>query len=174
MTSTTRLSAIVFTVYVFLAFYVFGASVTNSLVAYRTWRAVGAKEFPAFHQIDSALIIPFFVVFFFLLLIPLLLLFWFRPPIIPRWMVWMALFFYVVTFLSTILIQIPIQLELDKQFSLALINRLISTDLLYRRIPMAFLAGINVAMLYKVLKQSMGHQLIQQELVNSQKPLQGL
>ena len=154
MTSRSRLSAIVFTAYIFLAFYVFGAGTTNSLVAYRTWRAVGAREFPAFHQVDSALIIPFFVSFFFLLLIPLVLLFWFRPSIIPRWMVWTALFFYIITLLSTVLIQIPIQVELDKRFSLALIDRLIATDLLYRRIPMAFLAGINVAMLYKVLRQS--------------------
>lgn len=149
-----RLPAIVFTVYIFLAFYVFGGGMTNSLVAYRTWRGVGAKEFPAFHQIDSALIIPFFVIFFFLLFIPLLLLFWFRPLIIPRWMVWIALLFYLITLLSTVLIQVPIQIELDKRFSLELIDRLISTDLLYRRIPMAIFAGVNFAMLYKVLKQS--------------------
>lgn len=154
MKNRNRLSAIVFSVYIFLAFYVFGAGVTNSLVAYRTWRGVGAKEFPAFHQIDSALIIPFFVVFFFLLFIPHLLLFWFRPPIIPRWMVGVALVFYLITLLSTILIQIPIQIELDHRFSLESIDRLISTDLIYRRIPMALLAGVNFAMLYKVLKQS--------------------
>lgn len=154
MNTRNHLSAIVFSVYIFLAFYVFGGGMTNSLVAYRTWRAVGPKEFPAFHQIDSALIIPFFVIFFFLLVIPLILLFWFRPPIIPRWMVWAALLFYLITLLSTVLIQIPIQVELDKQFSLVLIDRLISTDLLYRRIPMAFLTGINFAMLYKVLGQS--------------------
>jgi hypothetical protein len=154
MNNRNRLSAIVFSVYIFLSFYVFGGGVTNSLVAYRTWRGVGAKEFPAFHQIDSALIIPFFVIFFFLLFIPQLLLFWFRPPSIPKWMVWVALFFYLITLLSTVLIQIPIQVELDKRFSLELINRLISTDLMYRRIPMAFFAGVNFAMLYKVLKQS--------------------
>ncbi len=154
MNIRNRRSAIVFSVYIFLSFYVFGAGVTNSLVAYRTWRRVGPREFPAFHQIDSALIIPFFVVFFFSLLIPLLLLFWFRPPVIPRWMVWAALSFYLITLLSTVLIQIPIQVELDKRFSLALIDRLISTDLLYRRIPMAFLTGVNFAMLYKVLRLS--------------------
>ncbi|MBC8152218.1 MAG: hypothetical protein H7Z72_04845 [Bacteroidetes bacterium] len=154
MTNRNSLSAIVFTVYIFLAFYVFGAGITNSLVAYRTWRGVGAKEFPAFHQIDSALIVPFFVIFFFLLLIPLLLLFWFRPPMIPKWMVWVALLFYLITLLSTVLIQIPIQVELDKRFSLELIDRLIATDLLYRRIPMAFLAGVSFFMLYKVLRQS--------------------
>ena len=154
MTNINRVSAIVFTMYIFLAFYVFGAGVTNALVAYRTWRAVGPKEFLTFHHIDSTLIIPFFVIFFFLLFIPLLLLFWFRPPVIPQWMVWVALLFYLITLLSTVLIQIPIQIELDKRFSLALIDQLISTDLLYRRIPMALLTGINFAMLYKVLKQS--------------------
>ena len=153
MNLRNRLSSIVFSVYIFLAFYVFGGGMTNSLVAYRTWRRVGPKEFPAFHQIDSALILPFFVIFFFLLLIPLLLLLWFRPPIIPQWMVWVALLFYLITLLSTVLIQIPIQVELDKQFSLVLIDRLISTDLIYRRIPMAFLAGINFVMLHKVLRQ---------------------
>ena len=75
-------------------------------------------------------------------------------------MVWTALFFYLITLLSTVLIQIPIQVELDKRFSLALIDRLISTDLLYRRIPMAFLAGINLAMLYKVLRQSSAWAII--------------
>jgi len=69
-------------------------------------------------------------------------------------MVWVALLFYLITLLSTVLIQIPIQVELDKRFPLALVDRLIATDLLYRRIPMAFLAGINFAMLYKVLTQS--------------------
>ena len=138
MKNRNRLSAIVFSVYIVLEFYVFGAGMTNSLVAYRTWRAVGAKEFPAFHHIDSALIIPIFVSFFILSFIPQILLFWFRPPVIPRWMVGVALLFNGITLLSTVLIQIPIQVQLDSRFSMDLINRLISTDLIYRRIPMGF------------------------------------
>jgi hypothetical protein len=104
MNVRNHLPSIVFSVYIFLALYAFGGGMTNSLVAYRTWRAVGPREFPAFHQIDSALIIPFFVIFFFLLLVPLCLLLWFRPPVIPQWMVWVALLFYLITLLSTVLI----------------------------------------------------------------------
>ncbi|MEO7984114.1 MAG: hypothetical protein ABI688_08530, partial [Bacteroidota bacterium] len=69
-------SSLLFSVYILLSFYVFGGGIVNSLVAYRTWRAVGPTEFPKFHEIDSSLIIPLFVVFFFLSFIPQILLFW--------------------------------------------------------------------------------------------------
>lgn len=157
MANKNKISTIVFSVYILLAFYVFGGGITNSLVAYRTWRAVGANEFPKFHQIDSSLIIPLFVIFFFLSFIPQILLFWFRPMVIARWLVWVALFFNLVVLISTITIQIPIQIELDKKFSLELIDKLISTDLIYRRIPMLFLAIINFIMLYKVVKSANSH-----------------
>ena len=61
MANKNKISTIVFSVYILLAFYVFGGGIVNSLVAYRTWRAVGANEFPEFHHIDSSLIIPLFV-----------------------------------------------------------------------------------------------------------------
>jgi uncharacterized BrkB/YihY/UPF0761 family membrane protein len=154
MTNKNRISTVVFSVYILLAFYVFGGGIVNSLVAYRTWRAVGANEFPEFHHIDSSLIIPLFVVFFFLSFIPQILLFWFRPMVIPKWLVWLALLFNFITLVSTITIQIPIQVELDKKFSLELIERLISTDFLYRRIPMFLLAAVNFIMLYTVVKHS--------------------
>ncbi|MDP3946340.1 MAG: hypothetical protein Q8Q51_10630 [Lutibacter sp.] len=154
MTKKNKISTIVFSVYILLAFYVFGGGIVNSLVAYRTWRAVGANEFPEFHQIDSSLIIPLFVVPVFLSYIPLILLFWFRPMIVPKLLVWLALLFNLIALISTITIQIPIQIELDKRFSLELIERLISTDMIYRKIPMFLLAIVNFIMLYKVVKHS--------------------
>jgi uncharacterized BrkB/YihY/UPF0761 family membrane protein len=154
MTNKNKISTIVFSVYILLTFYVFGGGIVNSLVAYRTWRAVGANEFPEFHHIDSSLIIPLFVIFFFLSFIPQILLFWFRPMIISKWLIWLAFLFNLITLISTITIQIPIQIELDKKFSLELIERLISTDLIYRRIPMLLLALVNFIMLYKVVKHS--------------------
>jgi hypothetical protein len=154
MNNKNRTSSIVFSVYILLSFYVFGGGILNSLVAYRTWRAVGPNEFPAFHQIDSSLIIPLFVVFYLLSFIPQILLFWFRPLVIPKWLVWVALLLNLITLISTITIQIPIQVELDKKYSLELIERLISTDFIYRRIPMFVLAIVNFTMLYKVVKHS--------------------
>ena len=154
MANKNNFSSIVFSVYILVAFYVFGGGVVNSLVAYKTWRAVGVNEFPKFHQIDGSLIIPLFVVFFFFSFIPQILLFWFRPMIISKWLVWLALFFNLIALVSTITIQIPIQKELAKGFSLELIERLISTDMIYRRIPMLLMAIINFVMLYKVVKNS--------------------
>lgn len=148
----SKISTIVFAVYILLSFYVFGGGIVNALVAYRTWRQVGPNEFPAFHQVDSALIIPLFVIFFFLSFVPQVLLLWFRPVMIPRWLVWLALALNTVVLVSTITVQIPIQLELDKRFSMELIDKLISTDMLYRRIPMLLLAIVNFTMLFKVVQ----------------------
>jgi hypothetical protein len=154
MANRNKTSAIVFSAYILLTFYVLGGGIVNSLVGYRTWRAVGPNEFPAFHQVDSSLIIPLFVIFFFLSFIPQILLFWFRPVIIPKQLVWLALLFNLIALVSTITVQIPIQTELDKRFSLELIERLISTDMIYRRIPMLLMAIVNFMMLYKVVSHS--------------------
>ncbi|MDZ4810620.1 MAG: hypothetical protein SGI96_20470 [Bacteroidota bacterium] len=152
MPTKNKVSTIVFSVYILLAFYVLGGGIVNSLVAYKTWRAVGANEFPAFHQIDSSLIIPLFVLFYLLSFIPQILLLWFRPVVIPKWLVLLALVLNLITLVSTIIIQIPIQVELDKRFSADLIEKLISTDFIYRKIPMLLLAIINFIMIYKVVK----------------------
>ncbi|MEO6720073.1 MAG: hypothetical protein ABIN67_06890 [Ferruginibacter sp.] len=158
MSNKNKISGIVFSVYILIEFYVFGGGVVNSLVSYRTWRWVGEKEFPKFHQIDSSLIIPLFVIFFFMSFIPQILLFWFRPSIIPKWLVWLALLFNLITLISTITIQIPIQSELDTKFSHDLIERLISTDMIFRRIPMVLLAATNFVMLYKVVTHSINER----------------
>ena len=126
----------------------------TSLVSYRIWKLVGPDEFPRFHQADNARIIPVFVIFFFLSFIPQILLFWFRPASIPKWLVWLALFFNLTMLISSITIQIPIQMKLDEGFSMELIERLIATDLSFRVIPMIFLAVTNFIMLYKVVRQS--------------------
>lgn len=149
-----KISSIVFSVYILLAFYVFGGGIVNSLVAYRTWLWVGEREFPKFHQVDSSLIIPLFVIFFFISFIPQILLFWFRPVVVSKRLVWLALLFNLITLISTVTIQIPIQVELDKRFSMELIERLISTDMVYRRIPMLLMAIVNFIMLYKVVTNS--------------------
>lgn len=149
-----KISTLIFSIYVLLAFYVFGGGMVTSLVTYHTWKWVGPNEFPKFHQSDNTYIIPVFVIFFFLSFIPQILLFWFRPAIIPKWLVWLALLFNLTMLISSISIQIPIQLELDKRFSMELIERLISTDLTFRVIPMILLAITNFIMLYKVVRYS--------------------
>ncbi|HUR31243.1 MAG TPA: hypothetical protein VMZ69_07405, partial [Saprospiraceae bacterium] len=139
---------------ILLTFYVFGGGMVTSLVGYPIWHLVGPEEFPKFHQADNAHIIPVFVIFFFLSFIPQILLFWFRPRVIPKWMVWLAFLLNLTMLISSITIQIPIQLELDNKFSMELIDKLIATDFAFRVIPMVLLGGTNFLMLFKVIKQS--------------------
>ncbi len=154
MNTKTKISNIIFSVYIAVSFYVFGGSMVNALVGYRTWSYIGEDEFAKFHQVESTHIIPVFVIFFFISFIPQILLLWFRPKCIPLWIVGLALFFNLVNLVSTILIQIPIQNELDKGFSLELIERLISTDLIFRRTTISFIAILNFSMLFKVVSHS--------------------
>ena len=154
MINRAKVSSIIFSIYILISFYVFGGGIVNSLVAYRTWRWVGVEEFPKFHQVDSKLIIPLFVIFFLLSFIPQILLFWFRPVAIPGWVIFLALLFNLITLISTITVQFPIQTKLDQAFSHDLIERLISTDMIYRRIPMFLLATTNFSMLYIVVSRS--------------------
>jgi len=154
MNKRNNISALVFSIYLLLTFYVLGGGMVTSLVGYRIWKFVGPNEFAKFHQADNAHIIPVFVIFFFLSFIPQILLFWFRPAIIPKWMVALALFFNLIMLISSITIQIPIQMKLDEGFSVELIDRLIATDLTFRVIPMILLAITNFIMLYKVVKRS--------------------
>ena len=153
MIRSNKISTLVFSIYLLLTFYVLGGGMVTSLVGYRTWKLVGPNEFPKFHQADNTHIIPVFVIFFFLSFIPQILLFWFRPTIIPKWMVGLALLFNLIMLISSITIQIPIQMKLDEGFSMELIERLITTDLTFRVIPMILLAVTNFMMLYKVVKQ---------------------
>ena len=154
MNEKTKLSTWIFSIYLLLAFYVFGGGMVTSLVGYPIWKLVGPNEFPKFHQADNQLIIKVFVIFFFLSFIPQILLFWFRPAVIPKWMIWIAFLLNLTMLISSITIQIPIQMELDKIFSMVLIERLIKTDLTFRVIPMILLAGINFWMLHKVVLYS--------------------
>ena len=154
MDNKNKASSLIFSIYILLSFYVFGGGVVNSLVAYRTWRWVGAAEFPKFHHVDAEQIIPFFVIFFFLSFIPQILLLWFRPIALPKWIIFLALLFNLITLISTVTVQIPIQTKLDQAFSPDLIEKLISTDMIYRRIPMFLLAITNFSMLYMVIRRS--------------------
>lgn len=131
----------------------------DSLVIFPTWHYIGAAEFPRFHQSDNAHIIPVFVVFFFLSFVPQILLFWYRPRLIPKWMVWVAFTLNLIMLISSIAIQIPIQMELDRRYSADLINRLITTDLSFRVLPMILQAGVNFWMLLLVVNKDTSSSL---------------
>ena len=120
-----------------LTFYCLGTTYFEAFVNYRTWSLIGAREFRACHQALSALVVKVMllpIVGYFLSLVGLLLL---RPATVPRRALALSLALLLVAIVSGVLIQIPIQAEFDsKGLSLTLVQRLITSDLIFRKIPL--------------------------------------
>ena len=126
-----------------LVFYGTGAAFIESFVNYASWHLIGAEEFIAYHQFISPRVLAFLVA-------PLLLgtgftvlMLWSRPAAIPAWAVWAAIATQAVVWVSTITIQVPIQIQLSNHgLSVTLIERLIETNFWLRRIPYAICTGL--------------------------------
>lgn len=140
--------------FLLLTFYTAGGGTVESFVNYPTWLLIGEAEFKAYHHALGPRIV-------FTLVVPLLLstgfnvlLFWFRPAAIPRWSVWATLLLVLFTWISTALIQIPIQAQLGESgFSRAAIERLIATDLPFRVVPSYLRLAVSFRMLLLVLSR---------------------
>jgi hypothetical protein len=145
------LTAWVTTLRLALGFYIYGATVIEVFVYYPSWPYItGGWE--GFKQSIDRLIIPLYVVPAFLVFIPAVLMFWFRPVTIPRWAVWASLVLLLIPTISTLAIQLPIQLDLEKGFDLAAYYRLRSTDLVYRQIAAFLGVVLNVWMVLRLFK----------------------
>src|SRR5687767_13997732 len=117
----SKFSAWIFIVFVLVIFYSTGAGFLESFVNYPLWHIIGpSSSWVPYHtalgpKIIVALAIPSLP----LSLILNILLIFFRPLSIPKWTVWTCLIMLLVAFISTITIQIPMQIELDKEYSYA-------------------------------------------------------
>ena len=136
MRSTTKFSAWLFPVTFPLMFYGVGASFVESFVNYPTWRLIGPAEFLVYHHAISPLVIGYMVIPMIVATGLTVLLIWFRPPAIPRWAIWLSVALQMLVWISTAAIQVPIQIELSSSgLSLPLIDRLIFTNLWFRKVP---------------------------------------
>jgi hypothetical protein len=117
-------------------FYGMGASFVESFVNYPTWRLVGANEFRAYHQALSPLVIGYMVIPMLVTTVLTILLLWLRPAPIPRWAIGVVVVLQLIIWVSTLTIQLPIQVQLGKDgLSLPLIERLIFTNWWLRKVP---------------------------------------
>lgn len=119
-----------------LVFYGVGASFVESFVNYPTWRLIGANEFRAYHQTLGPLVIGYMVIPILITTLLTVLLLWFRPAPIPRWAIWLAIVLQLIPWVSTVAIQLPIQVQLSRDgLSLPLLERLIFTNWWLRKVP---------------------------------------
>lgn len=127
--SIIRIYGVFITVFI-LTFYGLGASIVDQNVIYPTFLTIGENEFIAYRAVFSPRIVLFMVLPLILQTVFSILLLWLRPKAIPLWTVWFALACQIVRWTSTVFIQLPIQIQLDKGKNLALINTLMQTGVI--------------------------------------------
>jgi hypothetical protein len=135
-----------------LVFYGTGAAFIESFVNYSSWHLIGNDEFIAYHRFISPRVLTFLVAPLLLGTAFTILMLWSRPAAIPAWAVWAAIAAQGVVWVSTVTIQVPIQLQLSAHgLSVELIERLIGTNFWLRRIPYAICAGLFLWMAARVM-----------------------
>jgi hypothetical protein len=140
------------TLFFALSFFSFGEAVFEGHVNYPAWLRISDQSFVPYHQ-EIAARIGFLIVPLVLTTVLNILLIWWRPPSIPLWAVWSTLALQILMWLSTVLVQIPIQMRLSSGgYSSDLLERLIWTDFLYRKVPGYIRLAITGWMLYFAVK----------------------
>jgi hypothetical protein len=147
-----QFNVILLTVYFVLVFYLIGAIAIENEVNYRTWRLVGAAEFPAFHQAFDQLLTPFFKVPFGLCLLIGFLLIFFRPQrdLLGIYIINFIILAYFIAF--SLLILVPIHDQLSEMHSTVLIEQLIRYNTSGRVPAVILLVFTNIYLLYKAIK----------------------
>jgi hypothetical protein len=142
-----------FVVFIVLTFYTLGAGYLESFVNYPLWHIIGETDrWTDYHRalgprIAIVLALPV------LILSPIanVLLFFVRPRRLPPWTIWATLVLLLVAIVSTLVIQIPIQMQLDTAYDRAAVDRLIATSLWLRDLVGGGRAIIAGYMLHRVL-----------------------
>ena len=129
-----------------LTFYCLGTTYFEAFVNHRTWHLVGPREFPANHQaltprVVAVMLFPTGV--YALSLVALLVL---HPASISRTAIATSLALVGIAIVSSALVQVPIQRQLGSTgVTAALPERLISTDLVWRKVPLGLNAVLRLA-----------------------------
>lgn len=138
-----------------LTFYGLGASIVDQHVIYPTFPVIGENEFVAYRAVFGPRIVLFLVLPLILQSVFSILLLWLRPKAIPLWTVWLALACQLVRWGSTVVIQLPIQAQLNTGKNLELISTLMHASWI-RTIPNVAVAVIMIWMMFAVLRSLVG------------------
>jgi len=154
--SAAPLPSLTATLFFVFTFFSLGEAAFEAHVNYPAWLRISDESFRAYHQAVSGRI-AFLIIPLALSTVLNLLLVWWRPPPIPAWSVWTTLGLQLVAWVSAVWIQIPIQMQLSAGgYSMELLQRLIWTDLVYRKLPGYVRLLIASWMLYRVVKSDGG------------------
>lgn len=158
MANKSRRTAWVFVAFTILSFYSMGTEFLESFVNYPSWHIIGTSEvWIPYHESLHSKIIPVLAIPTLLLqLIANILLFFYRPPAVPRAAVWACLVTLLILVLSSVLIEIPMQVKLDSGYTRELVDNLIFSDLWLRIAMTVIRCAIVTYLFYQVLSKSAG------------------
>ena len=137
-----------------LAFYTAGTDFIEKLINYPLWLTIGAKDWMTFRQ--EGKLLPFLLVYILPSFLPLLLsvmMFWLKPNVIK--LKYILLYFGLYLFISIVsaVYFVPkVQLQLNKGYSVSLINDLIRNDFPLRFFPSLLIYILAAFLFIKVAK----------------------
>lgn len=127
MKQHTIRTAILF-LFILMVFYCYGAGMMDYFTIYNSWKLVDEADFARFHQYQGQFVINIFVIPSAVMTLLNILVLLFPPPYLGRKLPGLALAAYAFDWIFSFTMQIPIQLELGKAKSMALLDELLRTN----------------------------------------------
>ncbi len=157
-TPPTVLQAVLMVIFFGLFFYQWGATNLEGFLNYPLWRDMGGKmtkddyvELFAAHRLK---LLPLLVIPFALYTVVTVALVVLAPKYLPRQLLFAILGLQAVVFLSSVIVQAPLRVQLDTRgHDPAKSGRLITTDLWLRKIPSAAQAILVTTVLWIVVRR---------------------
>lgn len=150
MTSTTK--TLLVNAFCGLTFYSYGTAMMDYFLVYPSRAIIGAAEFVTYHALLEARILPISVLPFLLLTILNIVLLWQRPASVPKRLLWLSLICLLLDWISSVFVQIPMNLALNQGKNLALIQQVMDTN--YGRI---FLESAQAILAFTILHNQSTH-----------------
>jgi hypothetical protein len=111
-----------------LSFFSFGTAMMDYFLVYPSRVIVGENEFVEYHALLESAILPISVIPFFVITLQNIFMLWQRPASVERSLVVASLICLLLDWASSILVQIPMNLELNSGKNLELINSVMDTN----------------------------------------------
>lgn len=111
-----------------LSFFSFGTAMMDYFLVYPSRAIVGDGEFVAYHALLEAAIVPVSVIPFFVITIQNVFLFWSRPANVEKGLVVVSICCLLLDWISTIFVQIPMNVALNAGKDMSLIQKVIDTN----------------------------------------------
>ncbi len=119
---------IVFTAFCGLSFYSFGTALMDYFLVYPSRAIVGEGEFVSYHALLEQAILPISVFPFLLITILNAILLFRTLPSVSKALLWASFICIILDWLSSIFLQIPMNLQLNEGKDSALIQQVMDTN----------------------------------------------